>query len=69
MATLIGYDITDTDKDGNPTAPQPVYFNSKTNEITCEAREYYFDIAEGEMYESVDEFVEQATKEGWFKKK
>lgn len=69
MSTLIGYDITDTDKGVNQATPQPVYFDSEAKQITCEAYDYCFDIAKGETHESVEGFIDQATKEGWFKKK
>jgi hypothetical protein len=69
MTTLaiIGYDITDTDKDVNQAKPQPVYFDSDENLISCEAYDYIYSIGVDEQFESLESFIEKSTKEGWFK--
>lgn len=60
MTTLIGYDIT------NATA-QPVNYDSDLNYVSCEAYDWGHDIGEGEKFTTVQEFIEYATNDGWFK--
>lgn len=63
---IIGYDITDSDKEVNKAQAMPVYYDKDDNSIYCIGYDYNYSIGKDSDFNSLQDFITWASSEGWF---